>query len=62
MADERKSIPLIDVAAVVISPILIAMMLGSLVFFLIEVLYAGQYSGRLVYTFFFYVLGCVCYC
>ncbi len=59
MADERKSIPLIDVAAVVISPILIAMMLGSLVFFLIEVLYAGQYSGRLVYTFFFYVLGCV---
>ncbi len=59
MADERKQIPLIDVAAVVISPILIAMMLGSLVFFLIEVLYAGKYEGRLVYTFCFYVIGCV---
>ncbi len=59
MADQRKQLPLIDVAAVVLSPILIMTMLGSLVFFLIEVLYAGQYSGRLVYTFFFYVIGCV---
>ena len=59
MADERRQVPLIDLAAVLISPILIMMMLGSLVFFLIEVLYAGQYEGRLVYTFFFYVIGCV---
>ena len=59
MADERKQVPLIDLAAVLISPILIMMMLGSLVFFLIEVLYAGQYTDRLIYTFFFYVIGCV---
>ena len=59
MADARKTVPLIDLAAVLISPILIMMMLGSLVFFLIEVLYAGRYEGRLVYTFFFYVIGCV---
>ena len=51
--------PLIDLAAVLISPILIMAMLGSLVFFLIEILYAGRYEGRLVYTFFFYVVGCV---
>jgi len=57
--DERQSVPLIDLAATAISPVLIMMMLGSLVFFLIEVLYAGQYEGRLLYTFFFYVVGCV---
>jgi len=59
VADDRKHPPLIDLAAVLVSPVLIMMMLGSLVFFLIEVLYAGQYEGRLVYTFFFYVIGCV---
>lgn len=59
MAEERRQLPLIDIAAVALAPTLIMMMLGSLVFFLIEVLYAGQYSGRLVYTFFFYVIGCV---
>ena len=35
------------------------LMVGSLVFFLVEVLYAGKYSGRLLYTLFFFVIGAV---
>ena len=51
--------PAIFVITGCISPILIMLMLGSLVFFLIDVLYAGEYSSRLIYTFFFYVFGAV---
>ncbi len=56
---ERARPSLIDLVAVAISPVLIMGMVGSLTFFLIEVLYAGQYSGRLVYTMFFFVAGAV---
>lgn len=56
---ERKTPPLIDLAAICVSPILIMLMVGSLVFFLIEVLYGGQWTDRLIYTFFFFVFGIV---
>jgi hypothetical protein len=59
MSEKRDGTPLIDLAAIVISPILIMMMLGSLVFFLIEVIHRGAYTSRLHYTFFFYTIGIV---
>jgi hypothetical protein len=42
-----------------LSPALVMLMVGSLVFFLVEVLYEGKYSGRLLYTLFFFVAGAV---
>lgn len=48
-----------DYAVTAISPMLIMAMVGSLVFFLIEVLYDGRYSDRLVWTMFFFVVGTV---
>ena len=59
MADETDTRPLIDWVAVAVSPVLVMGMVGSLVFFLIEVLYQGQYSDRLLYTMFFFVIGAV---
>ena len=51
--------PVIFIITACINPILIMLMLGSLVYFLIDVLYAGDYSGRLLYTFTFYVIAAV---
>ena len=59
MPAERDGTPLIDLAAICISPILIMMMVGSLVFFLVEVMYGGDFSGRVLYTMFFFVIGAV---
>jgi hypothetical protein len=59
MAADRERPSLADYAVTAISPILIMLMVGSLVFFLVEVLYEGQYSGRLLYTMFFFVMGAV---
>ena len=56
MADETDTRPLIDWVAVAVSPVLVMGMVGSLVFFLIEVLYQGQYSDRLLYTMFFFLV------
>ena len=50
---------LIDLLAVALSPLLIFFMVGSLVAFLIEVIYRGAYTGRLLWTFFFYTAGTV---
>ncbi len=50
---------LTDYAVTAISPALIMAMIGSLVFFLIDVLYAGKYSDRLLWTMFFFVVGTV---
>jgi hypothetical protein len=50
---------LTDYAVTAISPILIMAMVGSLVFFLVEVLYGGKYSDRLLWTLFFFVVGTV---
>ncbi len=50
---------LIDLAAVTLAPAFIALMVGSLVFFLIEVIHPGPYAGRLHWTFFFFTVGAV---
>jgi hypothetical protein len=54
-----RSTTVADAAALALGPLLIALLVGSLVFFLAEVLYAGQYSFRLNWTLGFYVVGCV---
>lgn len=59
MAADRDPPGLIDYVVTAISPVLVMLMVGSLVFFLVEVLYAGQYSERLLYTMFFFVAGSV---
>ena len=59
MAADRERPTLADYVVTGISPALIMLMVGSLVFFLVEVLYAGKYSERLLYTLFFFVLGAV---
>lgn len=48
-----------DYVAIAISPALIMAMVGSLVFFLIEVLYVGQYNARLNYVFALFVFATV---
>ena len=48
-----------DMIVTAISPALIIGVVGSLVFFLVEVLYAGKYESRLLYTLFFFVVGIV---
>ncbi len=50
---------LADYVAIAISPVLIMALIGSLVFFLLEVLYVGQYTGRLQYILFFFVFAAV---
>ena len=59
MASERETPGAADYAVTALSPALIMLMVGSLVFFLVEVLYAGKYSDRLLYTLFFFVIGAV---
>lgn len=55
MASEREAPSAVDYVVIALSPVLITLMVGSLVFFLVEVLYAGRYSDRLLYTMFFFV-------
>ncbi|HVL11831.1 MAG TPA: hypothetical protein VM529_04670, partial [Gemmata sp.] len=59
MASERESPTATDYVVTALSPVLVMLMVGSLVFFLVEVLYEGKYSGRLLYTLFFFVVGAV---
>jgi len=59
MPVEREPPSLTDWVMIAIGPALIMLMVGSLVFFLIEVLYDGQYSDRLLYTMFFFVFASV---
>jgi len=59
MAADRDPPTAADVAVTAASPALVMLMVGSLVFFLVEVLYAGRYSDRLLYTLFFFVFGAV---
>jgi hypothetical protein len=54
---ERKT--LADYMAIAISPVLIMALVGSLVFFLVAVLYRGEYTGRLNWILFFFVFGAV---
>src|SRR5437899_11930128 len=59
MSKSREAPALADVIATVISPVLIMVMVGSLVFFLREVLYGGQFGPQLRWTFGFFVLAAV---
>ncbi|MFO0800697.1 MAG: DUF4129 domain-containing protein [Gemmataceae bacterium] len=59
MATDRDPPTAADYAVTAASPALVMLMVGSLVFFLVEVLYAGLYSDRLLYTLFFFVFGAV---
>jgi hypothetical protein len=56
---EKKYQTLGDYVTMAISPVLIMILVGSLVFFLAEVFYVGEYSGRLVWTLFWFVVGMV---
>jgi hypothetical protein len=56
---QRGNQTLADYVVSAISPLLIMALVGSLVFFLVEVLYVGKYQGTLLYTFFFFVFGAV---
>jgi hypothetical protein len=59
MAAEREPPTTTDYVVTALSPVLVMLMVGSLVFFLVEVLYDGKYSGKLLYTLFFFVIGAV---
>jgi hypothetical protein len=48
-----------DYVAIAVSPALIMALIGSVVFFLIEVLYVGDYTARLVYVFALFVFATV---
>lgn len=48
-----------DYVVAALSPVLVMGLVGSLVFFLSAVLYAGQYAERLNWTLFFFVAGSV---
>jgi hypothetical protein len=50
---------LADYVAIAISPALIMAMVGSFVFFLLEIGYAGEYAARLRWTLFWFVLASV---
>ena len=59
MAAEREPPSISDYVVTAIGPALIMLMVGSLVFFLVEVLYEGKYSDRLLYKMFFFVSATV---
>src|SRR5215211_427305 len=59
MAPKREPPTAGDAVVAALSPALIMGLVGSLVFFLAEVFYAGQYESRLLYTLFFFVGGAV---
>jgi hypothetical protein len=48
-----------DFLAAAISPALIMMLVGSLVFFLLELMYGGPYADRLRWTMFWFVFAMV---
>ena len=59
MATDKPKQSLADYVTIALSPLLIMALVGSLVFFLLEILYAGQYSERLQWTLFFFVFAMV---
>jgi hypothetical protein len=59
MANERTGSTLADYVALAIAPALIMGLVGSLVFFLLEVLYQGDYQGRMRWILFFFIFGTV---
>jgi hypothetical protein len=59
MAKNSEDKTLADYVAIAISPALIMALVGSLVFFLVAVLYRGEFVGRLHWILFFFVFGAV---
>src|SRR5215469_14216368 len=59
MSSDRHNQTLADYVALAISPALIMGLVASLVFFLINVLYAGEYVERMRWILFFFVFGAV---
>ncbi|MEX0711984.1 MAG: hypothetical protein WD278_06520, partial [Pirellulales bacterium] len=59
MASRRLHMTLADYVVIAISPALIMCLVGSLVFFLLEVAYQGQYAGRINWIMFWFVVGAV---
>src|SRR5881227_3003013 len=59
MASDRAAPTLADYVGIVIAPGLIMGLVGSLAFFLLEVMYRGAYEARLQWTVFFFVFGAV---
>jgi hypothetical protein len=59
MAKNEANKTLADYVAGVLSPMLIMALVGSLVFFLIKVLYVGEFEGRMQWILFFFVFGAV---
>ena len=49
MARNRELMKLADYVVIALNPALVMAMVGALVFFLVEVLYVGQYQGSLLY-------------
>src|SRR6266404_1620446 len=56
---DRPEQTLADYVTIALSPLLIMALVGSLVFFLLEILYAGQFEARLRWTLFFFVFAMV---
>lgn len=60
MFSRKRSVEtLADYAVVAISPVLIMLMVGSLVFFLIQVFYQGEFNARLCFVMAMFVMGTV---
>src|SRR5215472_9080517 len=59
MSNKKPQQSLADYVTIALSPVLIMALVGSLIFFLLEVLYVGQYSGRMQWTLFFFVIAIV---
>src|SRR5437868_5251609 len=59
MAQTRHQQTLADYVTIAMSPALIMAMVGSLVYFLLEVLYVGKYEFRLQWILFCFVFGIV---
>src|SRR5437762_1455841 len=60
MAREKLQLTLADYIGVVLNPVLIVGMVGSLLFLLLEILYAGDYSERMRFNLVAFVFGIVC--
>ena len=59
MARTRLDKTLADYVVIAISPALIMALVGSLVFFLLEVSYRGQFETRMHWIMFWFVFGAV---
>lgn len=53
----RKPLTIADIAALAICPTLVVLLLTSLVYFLILCLYRGEFTARLVYILFMFIVG-----